>query len=119
MYFVYILFCDRKTYYVGYTDNLRRRLDQHKQKESTYTKKFTDITLVYFEQHEKSIVAKSREKQIKKWSIAKKKALIEGDIDNLKKLSHGLVEWLHICPELVEGPPQQQQVPRKWHLLLL
>ena len=92
MYFVYILFCDRKTYYVGYAGNLKRRLDQHKQKESIYTKKFSDITLVYFERYEKPKVAKSREKQIKKWSIAKKKALIEGDIDNLKKLSHGLAE---------------------------
>ncbi len=84
---VYILFCDQKTFYVGVTDNIERRLTQHKRRESFYTKKFSDIKLVYKEEYQKRIVAEKREKQIKKWSIAKKKALINSDKELLKKLS--------------------------------
>ncbi|MFH0912176.1 MAG: GIY-YIG nuclease family protein [Patescibacteria group bacterium] len=47
--FVYILLCDQKTFYVGSTDNLERRLYQHQAKQSFYTKKFSDIKLVYQE----------------------------------------------------------------------
>lgn len=85
--YIYILFCDQKIFYVGITNNLKRRLEQHKKKQSSYTKKFSDIKLIYFEKYKLRSQAEKREKQIKKWSIAKKKALIEGDIKLLKKLS--------------------------------
>jgi len=87
VYFVYILLCDEKTFYIGLTDNLERRLIQHKRKESFYTKKFSQVKLVYKEQYSSRWQAEKREQQIKKWSIAKKKALIAGDKELLKKLS--------------------------------
>ena len=87
MWYLYILFCNQKTFYIGITDNIEKRLKQHKNKESFYTKKFFDIELVYTEEYIKRSNAENREKQLKKWSIAKKKALIIGDRELLKKLS--------------------------------
>jgi len=87
--FVYILFCDNRKYYVGMTDNIERRLAQHRAGQSFYTKQFEDINLVYFECHTKKGDAEKRELQLKGWSIAKKKALIGGNIKELKKLSKG------------------------------
>lgn len=71
------------------TDNVERRLKQHKNKESFYTKKFSDIELVYKEVYKTKVSAEKREKQLKKWSIAKKESLINGDFELLKKLSRG------------------------------
>ena len=89
MWYVYILFCDQKIYYVGITDNIQRRVKQHKNGESFYTKKFSEIRLVYFENHNSRKSAEKRELQLKKWTVAKKEALIKGDIELLKKLSKG------------------------------
>mgnify|MGYP003423792641 FL=1 len=85
--YVYILFCDQKTYYVGSTDSLKRRIHQHKNRQSLYTKKFSEIQLVYTEIFNVRSKALDREKQIKGWSLAKKKALIEKDLEKLKSLS--------------------------------
>ncbi len=99
MWVVYILLCDQKTFYVGRTDNVTRRLNEHKGKYSLYTKKFSDIQLVYTEEHSNSVLAKKREKQLKGWSVAKKKALIAGDKQALIALSKS--------PELVEEGGKQ------------
>lgn len=89
MWYLYILFCDHKTFYIGITDNLRRRISQHKNKESKFTKQFRDIKLLYYENHINRKLAEKRELQIKKWTVAKKKALIKGNKELLKKLSKG------------------------------
>lgn len=88
-YFVYILFCDQRTFYTGSTDNLERRLKEHKSKKSFYTKQFSEIELVYQEVCKDKREAEKRELQIKGWSAAKKKALIDGNKELLKKLSRG------------------------------
>lgn len=85
--FIYILFCDQKTFYVGMTDNIERRFLEHKKGYSNFTKKFSDIQLVYTENFASRNEAESRERQIKGWSIVKKKALIIGDKNLLIKLS--------------------------------
>lgn len=87
MYSGYILFCDKKTFYVGMTDNLERRIIEHKNHYSKYTKKFSDIQLVYSENFENKTAAENRERQLKGWSFAKKKALIDNDKGLLIKLS--------------------------------
>jgi putative endonuclease len=87
--FLYVLLCNQKTYYVGITDNLERRLKEHKSKKTFYTKQFSDVELIYSEKVRNKITAEKREKQIKGWSNAKKKALIEGNIEKLIKLSNG------------------------------
>lgn len=85
--FVYILLCDNRKFYVGITDNLDRRLEQHSRGYSPYTKQFSVISLVYSEEYKTRTKAELREKQIKGWSIAKKKALILGNKELLVKLS--------------------------------
>jgi putative endonuclease len=85
--FVYILFCDQKTFYVGITDNLKRRILEHKEGYSSYTKKFSDIRLVYLENYNIKKKAENREKQLKGWTTAKKKALIKRNKTLLIKLS--------------------------------
>jgi putative endonuclease len=83
----YILLCDQKTYYIGLTSNLENRIKSHKRKENTATKEFSDIRLVYQEKYETRKEAENREKQLKGWSIAKKKALISGNMQMLIDLS--------------------------------
>lgn len=51
------------------------------------TKRYFDVKLVFQEKHPSRKLAEMREIQLKKWTKAKKKALIEGEIDLLKKLS--------------------------------
>ena len=86
-YFVYILLCDQKTFYIDITKNLEKRLLEHKSKQSFFTKKFFDIVMVYSEQCDDLQSATKREKQLKGWSFAKKKALIEKDYTKLKNLA--------------------------------
>lgn len=84
---IYILLCDQKTYYVGLTSNIPQRFKSHKNKENLATKKFSEVKLVYSEDFETRKEAEKREIQLKKWSSAKKKALVDGDIELLIKLS--------------------------------
>jgi len=76
MWYTYILLCDRKTFYVGITNDIKKRLSDHKDKKSFYTKKFSDIKLVYSEEFKNKLDAAKRERQFKGWSRKKKIALI-------------------------------------------
>jgi len=76
MWKLYILLCNQKTFYVGITNNLGKRLTEHRSKESFFTKKFSDVRLVYSEDFNSKIQAAHREKQLKGWSHGKKEALI-------------------------------------------
>jgi predicted GIY-YIG superfamily endonuclease len=87
--YVYILLCDRKSFYIGITDDLDKRFSEHRGGSSPYTKRFSEIEPVYREEFKSHREAELREQQLKKWSVAKKKALIEGRIADLKKLSKG------------------------------
>lgn len=73
-----------ETYYVGSTNNLNRRIWQHKNfMGANYTRKKYPVRLIYYEEYSRVDVAFYREKQVQGWSHAKKKALIEGKIDKL------------------------------------
>ncbi|MDR3089266.1 MAG: GIY-YIG nuclease family protein [Desulfobulbaceae bacterium] len=66
------------TLYTGVTNNLIRRVWEHKNNLiDGFTKKYAIHRLVYFEQHEDMLSAITREKQIKKWNRAWKLVLIE------------------------------------------
>jgi len=80
IWYTYILLCDQKTFYVGMTNNLKNRLTEHRVKQSFFTKKFSDIRLVYCEKYESDHEAAIREKQIKGWSRTKKQMLIDGKL---------------------------------------
>lgn len=78
--YTYILLCDQKTFYVGMTNDFRRRLNEHKKKESFFTKKFSEVQLVYVEKYGSEKESVDREKQIKGWSRAKKQKLLNGEL---------------------------------------
>lgn len=78
--FVYLLLCDQKIYYVGITMNVVTRIYQHRHKQSSYTSKFSEIELVYCEKYESRKEAVRREQQLKKWTRIKKQLLIEGKL---------------------------------------
>ena len=85
--FVYILICDKTSYYVGIAKNIKRRLLEHRDKQSFYTKQFNNIELVFQEEYNTKQQAERREKQLKGWSFAKKNALVKGDKNLLIQLS--------------------------------
>jgi putative endonuclease len=69
MYYVYIL-CSKKngTLYTGVTNNIIRRIYEHRNKlVEGFTKKYSIDKLVYYELHESVESAILREKQIKHW----------------------------------------------------
>ena len=85
---MYILKCANGKYYVGSTNNLEFRLWQHKHGEGAqFTKAHKPFELVYAEEFDRIDDAFNREQQIKKWSRAKKEALIHDSIDKLHNLS--------------------------------
>jgi len=78
-YYVYLL-ASRKhgTLYLGVTNDLIRRVYQHKNKAlAGFTAKYDVNRLVWFETHDDVTAAISREKEIKKWRRNWKIALIE------------------------------------------
>jgi putative endonuclease len=76
MWKLYIILCDQKTFYVGITGDLEKRLAEHRNKESFFTKKFYDLQLVYSESFTNKTQAAQRERQLKGWSHVKKEKLI-------------------------------------------
>ena len=87
-YYVYILECAKKTLYNGITNNLERRLEQHKTgRGGHYTAYNPAKRLRYFEEYSNRSAAAKRECQIKSWSRTKKLALIKGDKGIIKAAS--------------------------------
>ena len=76
MWYLYILLCDNTKFYTGITNNLTHRLKQHQNHNSTYTKQFDSIKLIYTQQFLNRSDAVLRERQIKSWSKQKKLTLI-------------------------------------------
>ena len=79
MYYVYILTnWSNKVLYTGITNNLEKRLYEHKNKlVKGFTEKYNVYKLVYFDSTTDVKAAIAREKQIKSWTRLKKNALIE------------------------------------------
>jgi len=76
-YYVYIMTNRSKTLYTGVTNDLTRRVYEHKNKMiDGFTKKYNITKLVYFEETNDILSAITREKQIKGWLRSKKIALI-------------------------------------------
>lgn len=78
--FIYMLLCDQKTFYVGITDGFISRFTQHRNKQNISTKKFSAIKFVYAEKYENKYKAAKREKQLKGWSHSKKQMLVDGKL---------------------------------------
>lgn len=76
-YYVYVMTNDSGTLYIGVTNDIVRRVYEHKQKlVAGFTFKYNITQLVYFEETNDVKAAITREKQIKGWLRNKKIALI-------------------------------------------
>lgn len=88
MWHVYLLKCSDNSIYVGLTNNLDRRLSEHEHGfGSQYTSSRLPVTCEYSETFKNRKDAESRESQLKRWSRAKKEAVIAGNIKKLQELS--------------------------------
>jgi putative endonuclease len=78
-YYVYILASKRNgTLYIGVTNDLERRLYEHKNNlVDGFTKRYRVHNLVYYESVNDVIAALQREKQLKRWTRKCKMELIE------------------------------------------
>ena len=91
-YYVYILTNRTRTLYVGVTNDLERRMYEHKNKlVPGFASKYNITWLAYYEQTSDVESAIAREKQIKSWRRDKKVALIESLNPQWKDLS---LEWV-------------------------
>jgi len=88
-YFVYMLRCADDSYYIGITNNLQRRMEEHSSgmDSSCYTYQKRPLKLVYAGHFSDVLHAIKWEKQIKGWSRKKKEMLINGDWERLPELS--------------------------------
>ena len=91
--YVYILASRQNTtLYIGVTNNVLRRVWEHKCKETGgFTKKYNVTKLVYYEAHPTIQSAIRREKQMKVWRRQWKNELIEQDNPEWKDLFEDLV----------------------------
>ncbi len=86
--FTYILRCKDKTFYIGSTNNLEKRLEEHNTSKNGahYTKIRRPVVLKYSETFKTLKEARSRECELKKLSRIQKMELIKKKKINIKKL---------------------------------
>lgn len=91
-YYVYIMTNNSRTLYTGVTNNLQRRVYEHKSKlVKGFTERYNLKKLVYYEETNDINSAITREKQIKGWLREKKIKLIEENNSEWKDLS---ADWI-------------------------
>ncbi len=87
-YYVYIMSSWTRTLYIGITNDLPRRVGEHKQSAgSSFASKYRVTRLTYFEDMSRVQDAIAREKEIKGWRREKKINLIESLNPNWNDLS--------------------------------
>lgn len=95
--YVYILECSDDSFYVGVTNNVGRRFIEHTNglHEKSYTFCRRPLKLVFCRQFNNPMKAIKYEKQLKGWTMAKKLALINNDLNLLHTLSECKNETSH------------------------
>ncbi len=80
-YFTYLLHFTNGSYYVGVTNDIERRMNEHRtvRNPGSYVEQQGNFELVHVESFPYILKAIAREKQLKNWSKAKKDALVAGD----------------------------------------
>jgi putative endonuclease len=85
--FVHILQCADGSFYVGRTNDLRVRLEEHQSGVGAgFTARRRPVEMVHAEEFAQDGAAANRKHQLKKWSRAKKSSLIKGHRSLLKVL---------------------------------
>lgn len=78
MHYTYMLKCKDNTYYIGYTNDLKKRLQAHNEgKGAKYTKGRGPVELVYYEEYEDKHIAMRREWEMKQLPRSRKDAIRE------------------------------------------
>ena len=96
--FIYILRCSDNTLYVGHTDDLATREELHNRGHGAkYTASRTPVRIVYAEQHASLHATIGRERQLKRWSLKKKEALVICDRAALRSLGRKRTKTLAEC----------------------
>ena len=90
-YYTYILTHEKNhIFYVGVTNNIKRRMSEHKRGTfGTHVGRYNIKKLVYFEEHRDVRIAIQREKTIKKWKKQWK----------INIITEGNPEWLDLSDE--------------------
>lgn len=102
MYYVYILSNNGRMIYIGVTNNLIKRVLEHKSKLiEGYTSRYDINKLVYYEETNNILLAIQREKQLKNWKRKWKVELIESANKNWLDLFNDLSP--NIDPESSSG----------------
>jgi len=87
MWQVYIIKCKNGDLYTGFTNNLQRRFKEHTSgRGGHFTKSFIAEKILFTENYSDKSSALKREAQIKGWTRKKKLALINRDLELLKKI---------------------------------
>ncbi len=87
MYYVYILQCSDRSYYIGSTSDVERRLAEHEAGiYGGYTSTRLPVKLLWTAEFPTEHDAFLIERQIKGWSRVKKEALIRGDLDGIHEI---------------------------------
>jgi len=109
-YYVYLLTNRSGTLYTGVTNDIQRRLYEHRNKlVEGFTKKYNIDMLVYYEATSDVGEALIREKQIKAWRRSKRIALIESTNPQWRDLSEG---W-YSSPPPDSSPPSADRNDRE------
>jgi predicted GIY-YIG superfamily endonuclease len=87
-FWTYMLHCADRTFYVGHTDDLDRRIAQHVSGETGgYTATRLPVKLVWCDEFPSRYEALQAERQLKGWGRGKKLALIRGDWRRISQLA--------------------------------
>ncbi|MCA9389402.1 MAG: GIY-YIG nuclease family protein [Candidatus Magasanikbacteria bacterium] len=98
--YTYILSSESRVLYIGITNNIERRLAEHRAPHVGFSDKYQCHSLVFLEEYDLVIDAIAREKQLKKWRREKKVALI------LKQNP----EWKDLLPATDPSTPPSSSV---------
>jgi len=86
--FVYVLRCSDGSFYVGHTTDVAERVEHHHSgRGPAYTAARLPVELMYSRELPSMEAAVQREAQLKRWTRAKKEALIAGDKSRLHLLA--------------------------------
>ena len=97
-YYVHILPSKSRTLYIGVTNDLERRVWEHKQKEAPgFTARYGVTSLVYYESFGEVTRAIAREKELKAWRREKTVALLEATNPQWQDLA---ADWYWVPPSL-------------------
>ena len=89
MYYLYLIECSDKTFYLGVTNDLTRRFQEHQDglNISCYTFNRRPLILKYYKEFYKMSEAIYYEKKLKKWSKVKKEAFFAKQWERLHELA--------------------------------